>query len=607
MEPLSQALISEDDANASRLALAPFDRPAALLLSIAGHQVGRVFLLNDREEFVGRSPRACIRLDRASVSQLHARLSERDGLHYLVDLNSTNGTFVNDEPLKDEVRLRPGDIISIADVQLAYLAAEEQTADDTLALERSAHGLGPLQLLSQTRRTDFNGIVVTEGQETPSLRTVVLRALVVRKFLGRSWPLWLPLTLLLAAAGHVSAYLYPAPAQAQFEVRLHADSRKNPMGSDEGDKTEVVFADPEKNFKNDELLKSTLRKLGLSDPTPAVVSDVQQRIGIESIALHTYRGHYTDQSPERAVNFLQTHVRNYVDSELAKMLKVIRAEADFLASQYKQNEAELRKSELKLLDFRKQHPRFVPEQEGSGAPARIALAGTGGADRGQLDRISLELARARERLKSEDAILEKKVEIAQPYQGALVEVNRRIGEAKSRGYGELHPELKNLRKQASDLRQRADEVVSARTTDIERRSNPQYKTLRDKVIELEIAEKVTRSRFANAADAESRIDKLLRELPELQLEYTRLLNNYTTNKELLTKLFQRLKQTELQYELERTSAAARYDILAAPSAQGTSLRATLLKRTGLGLLVGAALGLLLALLLELRRYLRTIL
>jgi uncharacterized protein involved in exopolysaccharide biosynthesis len=607
VETTSQALISENDADASRLHLAAFARPAALLLSIAGHQVGRVFLLNDREKFLGRSPRACIRLDRATVSQLHARLSEKDGLHYLVDLNSTNGTFVNDEPLKDEAALRPGDIIGLGDVQLAYLAADEPASDDTLALERGAHGLVPLQLLSQTRKNDFNEAIVSEGQEAPSLRTALLRALALRRFLVRRWPLWLPLTLAFAALGHVSAYLYPPPAMAGFEVRLRADSRKNPMGADEGEKTEVVFGDPEKNFKNDELLRTSLQKIGIADPTPEAVRGVQQRLGIESIALHTYRGHYTDTTPERAVAFLQAHVKNYVDTELAKMLKVIRAEADFLANQYKQNEAELRKSELKLLDFRKQHPRFVPEPEPAGAPARVALAGAGGADRGQLDRLTLELQRARERLNSEDAILEKRVETAQPYQGALVEVNRRIGEAKSRGYGEQHPELQNLRKQAADLRRRADNVVSGQTTDIERRSNTQYKVLSDRVAELEIAEKVARSRFADAADAEKRYERMVRELPQLELAYTRLTNEYTTNKELSTKLFQKLKQTELQYDLERTSAAARYDVLSAPSAQNTSLRATLLKRTGLGLLAGATLGLLLAGLLELRRYLRTIL
>ena len=605
MEPQSQALISDDDANGSQLKLAPFARPAALLLSIAGHQVGRVFLLDDREKFLGRSPNACIRLDRSTVSQLHAKLREKDGLHYLADLDSTNGTFLNDEPLKEEAPLRPGDIIVVGDVRLAYLAADDRAGDDTQAIERGAQGLQPLQLLSQTRKNELNGVIVSEGEEAPSLRTVMLKALALRTFLARRWPLWLPLTLAFAALGHISAYLHPPPAQADFEVRLRADSRKNPMGTEEGEKAEVVFGDPEKNFKNDELLRSTLSKLGISDPTPEAVRDVQQRIGIESIALHTWRGHYTDTTPERAVSFLETHVQNYVDAELAKMLKVIRAEADFLASQFKQNEAELRKSEQKLLDFRKQHPRFLPEQESAGAPARIALAASGGADRGQLDRLSFELRRAREQLKSEDSILEKKVEIAQPYQGALIEVNRRIGEAKSRGFGEQHPELQNLRKQAADLQRRTNDVVSSQTTEIERRSNPQYKALRERVAELEIAEKFARARYASVADVESKNERMLSELPELELEYTRLTNDYATNKDLSTKLFQKLKQSELQYELERTSAAARYDLLSAPSAQDTSLRATLLKRTGIGLLAGAALGLLLAALVELRRYLRT--
>ena len=46
---------------------------------------------------VGRAPRADFILDAALVSRLHCRLSaEDDGLE-VVDLSSTNGTFVNDK------------------------------------------------------------------------------------------------------------------------------------------------------------------------------------------------------------------------------------------------------------------------------------------------------------------------------------------------------------------------------------------------------------------------------------------------------------------------------------------------------------------------------
>ncbi|MDO9128582.1 MAG: FHA domain-containing protein [Anaerolineales bacterium] len=59
-------------------------------------------------------------LDDPSVSQLHARLKkERDGEFYLLDQNSTAGTWVNYEPVKNEPRrLKHGDILHLG--QLSY-------------------------------------------------------------------------------------------------------------------------------------------------------------------------------------------------------------------------------------------------------------------------------------------------------------------------------------------------------------------------------------------------------------------------------------------------------------------------------------------------------
>ena len=52
---------------------------------------------------VGRAPRADFILDVALVSRLHCRLSaEEDGLE-VVDLSSTNGTFVNDKRIERAV------------------------------------------------------------------------------------------------------------------------------------------------------------------------------------------------------------------------------------------------------------------------------------------------------------------------------------------------------------------------------------------------------------------------------------------------------------------------------------------------------------------------
>ena len=59
---------------------------------------------------------ACI--DRPTVSRLHARIDQKEGVYILTDLNPTNGTSVNDYPLQanETVSLGNGDSIYLADV-----------------------------------------------------------------------------------------------------------------------------------------------------------------------------------------------------------------------------------------------------------------------------------------------------------------------------------------------------------------------------------------------------------------------------------------------------------------------------------------------------------
>ena len=59
---------------------------------------------------------ACI--DRPTVSRLHARIDQKEGVYILTDLNSTNGTSVNGYPLQanETVSLGNGDSIYLADV-----------------------------------------------------------------------------------------------------------------------------------------------------------------------------------------------------------------------------------------------------------------------------------------------------------------------------------------------------------------------------------------------------------------------------------------------------------------------------------------------------------
>ena len=66
--------------------------------------------------------RAQILLPDASVSRIHARFVEKDGKTALIDLNSTNGTFINDIRLEQEevVLLENGDELRFGNMRMRY-------------------------------------------------------------------------------------------------------------------------------------------------------------------------------------------------------------------------------------------------------------------------------------------------------------------------------------------------------------------------------------------------------------------------------------------------------------------------------------------------------
>jgi pSer/pThr/pTyr-binding forkhead associated (FHA) protein len=66
---------------------------------------------------VGRAPRADFIVDAALVSRLHCRLTATDTAVEVVDLRSTNGTFVNDKRVAKAV-LAAGDRLRVGRVEL---------------------------------------------------------------------------------------------------------------------------------------------------------------------------------------------------------------------------------------------------------------------------------------------------------------------------------------------------------------------------------------------------------------------------------------------------------------------------------------------------------
>jgi hypothetical protein len=69
---------------------------------------------------IGRAAGNEIRIDDSFASSRHARLYDRDGVVFIEDMNSTNGTYVNGRRLGAQQQLHPSDRIRIGDTEFRF-------------------------------------------------------------------------------------------------------------------------------------------------------------------------------------------------------------------------------------------------------------------------------------------------------------------------------------------------------------------------------------------------------------------------------------------------------------------------------------------------------
>jgi hypothetical protein len=69
---------------------------------------------------IGRSRDADVQIEDRYASGIHARIFSRDARSYVEDMNSTNGTLLNDAQLKGEAELLDGDIVRIGDTEFRF-------------------------------------------------------------------------------------------------------------------------------------------------------------------------------------------------------------------------------------------------------------------------------------------------------------------------------------------------------------------------------------------------------------------------------------------------------------------------------------------------------
>ena len=113
------------------------------LAAIAGKLKGNIFPLDEGSVVIGRETSAGLCLPDSSVSRRHSQIEKQAHQFTISDLQSLNGTFVNDVPIKKRV-LQHGDRIRIGDTQFLFLLQEGEvpSAASRVVLDdnRSASG-----------------------------------------------------------------------------------------------------------------------------------------------------------------------------------------------------------------------------------------------------------------------------------------------------------------------------------------------------------------------------------------------------------------------------------------------------------------------------------
>ncbi|MFV1967025.1 MAG: ATP-binding protein [Pirellulaceae bacterium] len=130
----------------------------ASLFVIQGRDQGRRFDLQESLLALGRDKSNTVQLQDTEVSRHHAEVRCGGSEYILVDLLSSNGTFVNGKAVKEHP-LRSGDRVQIGRTLMIFTAADESSAIDLA---------GDVDIVGQDRTTSGSRIVKSIRQEEGS-------------------------------------------------------------------------------------------------------------------------------------------------------------------------------------------------------------------------------------------------------------------------------------------------------------------------------------------------------------------------------------------------------------------------------------------------------
>jgi len=130
-------------------------RSPACVLLIHGGELGRRVELTGGEITIGRDEENAIHVELETISRRHARIFPRGGAHFIEDLESTNGTFINEKEIAEATQLHNGDLIRCGGAVLKFIEGGNIEALYHEEIYRLTISDGLTQLANKRHFVDF--------------------------------------------------------------------------------------------------------------------------------------------------------------------------------------------------------------------------------------------------------------------------------------------------------------------------------------------------------------------------------------------------------------------------------------------------------------------
>jgi uncharacterized protein involved in exopolysaccharide biosynthesis len=596
-KPTVLVKIKPDDGPTNSGLYRPEPRVDAHLLVMIGANVGFQYDVSGLEYTIGRSEHADIHLDDDRVAGLHAHLVKRGHGHRIYDRTAKRGVLVNSQRV-DEIDLRDGDVVQIGYTVFRYRQGAPTSLSPRAAYEQRmpgpvhAHAGAPAALV----------------EEELTMMQMIEKGLRLLKMLRPYGWLIALLAVLGIGAGAASFALRPPAQSASFEIMLVPHAADNPVREPGQNSTIEFFHAAEQSFRSVGLIQKTLEALHVEDRSDGrltVIRNNLQFFPIGALSANTYTGIFTSTSPDDALTFLTKHAQLYVDTEIEKTIRVIRVQRDFLQTELATVENDLKASETALSEFKRTNLAAIPEQARESYDNAFDARSRLSAAIANLERTRTQLRLDSEKLAGEQPMKETRDSSTRPYDAEIAAVNAKIAEGRANGLGDVHPDMVSLKAKLASLKTLSESPSGSIKSGSELARNTTYDQLSDSVHKLKVAEELQKRDVERARAEVARASGAADKLPQVEQSYAELTRKFENLKTLQAKLADNLKQAQLQLDLERASASARYDMITPPRVEFISVPKAVGKRMATFGILGLVAGLGVAVLLAFRKeYLR---